>query len=91
LDVSSSQLEQAKNHISVQKEYYDALSGQMSEIRSSKHDMHHFIGVIGRLAEEGRYTELIQFLGEYSEKTETDPITVFTLMAAFPCPVKKEE
>lgn len=77
LAVSSSRLEQAKNQISVQKEYYDALSGQMNEIRRIKHDMRHFIGVIGRLAEEGRYTELIQFLGEYSEKTETDPIPVY--------------
>lgn len=77
LAVSSSRLEQAKNQISIQKEYYDALSEQMNEIRGIKHDIRHFIGVLRRLSEEGRYEELKQFLGEYAEKTETDSLPVF--------------
>lgn len=42
LAVSSSRLEQAKHQIAIQKEYYDALSGQINEIRRIKHDMRHF-------------------------------------------------
>lgn len=75
--VSSSRLALAKSQIAMQKEYYDALSGQMNEIRGIKHDIRHFIGVIRRLSEEGRYDELKQFLSEYAEKTETDPLPVF--------------
>jgi len=78
LAVSASQLEQARNQIAIQKEYYDALSGQMNEIRMIRHDMRHFIGVIQRLSEEERYEELKQFLNEYSEKTETDSIPVYS-------------
>lgn len=77
LAVSSSRLEQAKSQIAIQTEYYNALSGQINEIRGIKHDMHHFIGVIKRLSEEERYDELKQFLGEYAEKTETEPLPVF--------------
>lgn len=78
LAVSASRLAQARNQISIQKEYYDALSGQMIEIRMIRHDMRHFIGVIQRLSEEERYEELKQFLNEYSEKTETDSIPVYS-------------
>lgn len=77
LAVSSSRLDLAKSQIAMQKEYYDALSGQMNEIRGIKHDMRHFVGVAGRLAEEGRYTELERFLSEYAQNTETDPLPVF--------------
>lgn len=77
LAVSSSRLALAKSQIAMQKEYYDALSGQMNEIRGIKHDIRHFVGVVRRLAEEGRYTELERFLREYAENTETDPLPVF--------------
>ncbi len=75
--ISSLQLLQAKNQIAIQKEYYDALSGQMNEIREMKHDTHHFIGVIKRLSEDGRYDELKHFLDEYDEMTETEPLPIF--------------
>ena len=75
--VSSSRLALARSQIAMQKEYYDSLSGQMNEIRGIKHDIRHFIGVIRRLSEEGRYDELKRFLIEYAEKTETDPLPVF--------------
>lgn len=77
LAVSSSRLEQARNRITIQREYYDALSMQMREIRGIKHDIRHFIGVIRRLAEEGHYDDLKQFLGEYAKKTETESIPFF--------------
>lgn len=77
LAVSSSRLALAKSQIAMQKEYYDALSGQMDEIRGIKHDVRHFIGVIRRLSEEGRYDELKQFLSEYTEKTDTEPLPIF--------------
>lgn len=77
LAVSSSRLELARNQITMQKEYYDALSGQMNEIRGIKHDVRHFIGAIKRLLDEGHYDELKRFLGEYAEKIETDPIPFF--------------
>lgn len=76
-EISSLQLLQAKNQIAVQKEYYDALSGQINEIREIKHDTRHFIGVIKRLAENGYYDELKHFLDEYDEMTETEPLPVF--------------
>ena len=77
LAVSSSRLEQARRQISIQKEYYDALTGQMNEIRALRHDMRHFIGVMRRLAGEGQYEELKKFLGKYTEKTETDQIPLY--------------
>jgi Signal transduction histidine kinase regulating citrate/malate metabolism len=75
--VSSSRLALAKSQIAMQKEYYDILSGQMNEIRAIKHDIRHFVGVIGRLSGDGRYDELKQFLSEYTEEIETDPLPVF--------------
>ena len=77
LAVFSSRLEQARNQISIQKEYYDVLSDQMIEIRRIKHDVHHFIGVIKRLLEEGHYDELKRFLGEYAQNIEIEPIPFF--------------
>jgi len=75
--VSSSLLAQAESRIAMQKEYYDTLCGQINEIRGIKHDLRHFIGVIGRLSGEGRTDELNRFLGEYAEEVETDPLPVF--------------
>lgn len=75
--LSSNQLVLAGNQIVIQKEYYDALSGQMNEIRAVRHDTRHFIGVLRRLAQEGRYEELNCFLDEYADKTEADPLPVF--------------
>lgn len=74
---SSSRLELANSQIAVQKEYYDALRGQMNEIREMKHDIRHFVGVMSRLAKEGKFDELRVFLDEYSEKTEMDQLPVF--------------
>lgn len=75
--VSSSRLALASSQIAMQKEYYDALSEQINETRGIKHDIRHFIGVIRSLSDDGRYDELKQFLGEYIEKTEIDPLPVF--------------
>lgn len=75
--LSSSRLALAKSQIAMQKEYYDALSGQMNEIRGIKHDVRHFINAIRRLAEEGHYDELKRFLNEYAENIETEPLPVF--------------
>lgn len=75
--IASSYLSQARTQINMQKEYYDALSLQMNEIRSIRHDMHHFVGVLRRLSEEKRYEELNEFLGEYAEKAEMEPLPVF--------------
>jgi len=75
--VSSSRLEMANNQIEMQKEYYEALSGQMNEIREMKHDVRHFVGAASRLAEEGRLSDLRSFLNDYSEKTEMDQLPVF--------------
>lgn len=74
---SSARLEMANNQIAMQKEYYDALSVQMNEIRKIKHDIRHFIGGMNRLAEEEKFDELRAFLSEYSEKTEMDRLPVF--------------
>lgn len=77
LAVSSYQLEMAKNQIAIQKEYYDTISLQINEICGMKHDMRHFVGAIRRLCEEGRYQELKDFLAEYSEKTDTEPLPIY--------------
>lgn len=74
---SSSRLELAASQIAMQKEYYDALRGQMDEIREIKHDIRHFIGVISRLAQEGRFDELTAFLREYDQKAEVDKLPFF--------------
>ncbi len=74
---SSSRLELANSQITIQKEYFDALSSQMNEIREIKHDIRHFIGTMSRLAEEDLYEELKGFLREYSEKTEMEQLPVF--------------
>lgn len=75
--VSSTRLALARSQIAMQKEYFDTLSGQINEIRGIKHDLRHFTGVIKRLAEEGRTDDVIRFLSEYAEETETDPLPVF--------------
>jgi len=48
----------------------------MNEIREIKHDIHHFIGVISRLAEEDKFDEL-KVLSEYQEKTKKEQLPVF--------------
>jgi sensor histidine kinase regulating citrate/malate metabolism len=75
--ISSSRLELANNQLAVQKEYYEALRGQMNEIREIKHDIRHFVGAMRQLAGAGKFDELRVFLDEYSEKTETDQLPVF--------------
>jgi hypothetical protein len=77
LAVSTSRLEQAKNQIDMQIEYYNALNQQINEVRTIRHDTHHFVSVITRLSGEGRYEELNRFLGEYADITETEPLPVF--------------
>lgn len=75
--VASAGLSQARAQISMQTEYYDALRGQMSEVRAIRHDVRHFVGVIRRLSEENRYEELRKFLSEYVEKADPAPLPVF--------------
>jgi len=77
LTMASSHLSQARAQITMQKEYYDTLSLQMNEIRSIRHDMHHFVGVLRRLSEDEQYEELSRFLGEYAEKADMEPLPVF--------------
>lgn len=75
--VSSARLTQARAQISMQTEYYEVLSAQMNEVRSVRHDVRHFIGVLKRLSDEGRYKELNRFLNEYAEKADPSPLPVF--------------
>lgn len=77
LTESSVMLDYAKNQIQYQKDYYEALSMQMNDIREMKHDARQFLGVMSRLAEEKKYKELKEFLSEYEEKTDTDELPVF--------------
>lgn len=77
LAVSSSRLAMAKSQIAMQTEYYDALSEQMNEVRAIKHDMRHFTGVIRQFAAEGRHEDLMRFLSDCTEKTDTDPLPVY--------------
>ena len=74
---TSSQLELANSQITMQKDYYESLSAQMDQIREIKHDIHHFTGVMSRLADEGDLARLKTFLSEYSEKTITEQLPVF--------------
>ncbi len=75
--VASAGLSQARAQISMQTEYYDALSEQMGEVRAIQHDIRHFVGVIRRLSEERRYEELTKFLSDYVEKADPAPLPVF--------------
>jgi uncharacterized membrane protein len=75
--VSSARLAQARAQIAMQTEYYDVLSAQMNEVRSVRHDVRHFIGVLKRLSDEGKYEELNRFLNEYAEKAVPSPLPVF--------------
>ena len=75
--VSASRLEQAKNQIAIQKDYYDALSEQMNEIRAIRHDQRHFAGVLEQLSGQGKLIELRQFLHEYVQRTDLEPLPVF--------------
>jgi len=75
--ISSSRLELAKDQITMQKEYYNVLSGQMNEIREIKHDINHFIGVMSQLVKEGKFDKLSLFLNEYGQKIEMDQLPVF--------------
>ncbi len=75
--VSSARLTQAREQIAMQTEYYEALSSQINDVRSLRHDIHHIIGVIRRLSTEEQYEELNSFLNEYVEKADTSPLPVF--------------
>jgi len=74
---SSSRLELTTRQVIRQQEYYAALSGQMDEIREIKHDIRHFVGVMTRLAEEGKLPELRRFLREYGQRVEMDQLPLF--------------
>ncbi len=75
--VSASRLEMANKQITMQKEYYDNLSSQMDDIKKIKHDISHFIGTMNRLADEGKFDKLKEFLGEYSEKSSIEQLPLF--------------
>jgi hypothetical protein len=75
--VASASLMKAREQISIQTEYYDALHEQMDEVRAIRHDVRHFVGVIKRLSEENRYDELKQFISDYVEKIDPAPLPVY--------------
>ncbi len=75
--VSCAHLASAREQITMQTEYYDALSIQMNEVRAVRHDLRHFVNVLKRLSDEARYPELSRFLSEYAEKSEMEPLPVF--------------
>ncbi|MDD3415576.1 MAG: ATP-binding protein [Lachnospiraceae bacterium] len=75
--ISSSRLQMAEKQITMQKEYYEALSRQMNEIREIKHDINHFTGVMLSLSEEGNLEKLRIFLSEYCEKSRMNQLPVF--------------
>lgn len=76
-EISSARLTLARNQIAMQTEYYDALSVQINEVRSVRHDVRHFVGALKRLSDEGRYEELNRFLNEYAAKADPSPLPVF--------------
>lgn len=77
LALSAARLESVKKLMDAQSDYYNALSAQINEIRAVRHDMRHFVGVMKRLADEGRYEELRRFLNECTDTSETAPLPVF--------------
>ncbi|MDW7655975.1 MAG: GHKL domain-containing protein [Bacillota bacterium] len=77
LTQTASRLDFAKSQITMQKQYYAALSEQMTEVREIKHDFRHIIGAMSRLADESRFADLTSFLNEYSRKTDSERLPVF--------------
>ncbi|HEX3075245.1 MAG TPA: GHKL domain-containing protein [Lachnospiraceae bacterium] len=77
LTIAAVQLAQARSLITMQTDYYDALSAQMNEVRAIRHDVRHFLSVIRNMSGEGRYEELDRILNEYAEKSDTEPLPVF--------------
>jgi len=75
--VFSAHLMSARKQIAMQAKYYNALSEQINEVRAIRHDFHHFISVLERLANEGLYTELNNFLHEYTKRSDMDPLPIF--------------
>lgn len=74
---STSQLELAKKQISMQREYYDILSGQMIEINKISQKYNDFLGAMNQLTEEADLIKLKEVLNEYSDKAITDQLQVF--------------
>jgi sensor histidine kinase regulating citrate/malate metabolism len=77
LALSDTRLALMKKQIAAQADYYNSLSAQINEVRAMRHDMRHFVGVMQRLSEGGRYGELDRFLSEYADKSETAALPVF--------------
>ena len=77
LTQTASRLDFANSQIIMQKQYYAALSEQMTEVREIKHDFRHIIGAMSRLADESRFTDLTSFLNEYSQKTDRERLPLF--------------
>lgn len=75
--ISSSRLEFLNSQIDIQKEYYNALRGQINEVREIKHDIHHFIGVMRRLVDDGELDKLKIFLNKYGEKIQKENLPIF--------------
>lgn len=75
--VNASQLEQTKTQLEIQKEYYRSLYDQINEVRSIRHDVRHFIGVLEQLLREKRYAELERFLSKYEAMAATQPLPVY--------------
>jgi hypothetical protein len=75
--VSSAHLALAREQIAMQTEYYNALSAQINEVHAIRHDFRHFVSVLGRLSDEGRYEQLSRFLSEYAGKADTELLPVF--------------
>lgn len=75
--LSSVRLESVREQITMQTEYYNALSAQINEVRAIRHDFRHFISVLEQLLKEGLYSELDKFLGEYSKRADMEPLPIF--------------
>lgn len=75
--LSSAHLMSAREQIAMQTEYYNALSVQINEIRTIRHDFHHFVSVLEHLVDEGLYSELGSFLHEYTKRTDMEPLPIF--------------
>ena len=54
----------------MQKQHYDELTEKIDEISKMRHDMRHHLRTLMAYAQQGRYTELMEYLQEYAADAE---------------------
>jgi signal transduction histidine kinase len=69
---------QMERQLSMQKEHYRQLTGQIETARAASHDLRHHMRTLGSLADRGALEEIRGYLAEYEPQANTGSVVTYS-------------